>query len=168
MNGRERIRIVAQNMASEITRATSLFSTFSSSQQQRHHHKGPKSLTSLAYSEGNPSVSGGLPSQKACNMENASLSWRHHEDVVMYLPVGWPMTYRYVSLQWRPLVNICSASLIRFPLGLWALLSFLQLPLCTPGANYRALVAVVTYNIQATFGFWVWHSKVWCYVYYPY
>ena len=149
-------------------RQLNCFATFSSSQQTKTPTKSPKSSASLVHSEGNPSISGGLPSQMVCNIENASMSWRFHEDVVMYLPVGWPMAYRYVSLQWRPLVNICSASLIRFPLGLWALLSFLQPPLCTPSINYGVLVAVVTYHIQATFGFWVWHSKEWCYVYYPY
>ena len=33
----------------------------------------------LALCEGNPTVTGGFPSQRASNAENISISWRHHD-----------------------------------------------------------------------------------------
>ena len=34
------------------------------------------------FCEGNPSVAGGFPSQRARNAENLSISWRHHDEII--------------------------------------------------------------------------------------
>ena len=61
-------------MASQITSAPILCSTFFSDADQRKH----PSSASLAFVRGNPPVTGGFHSQKASNVENASIRWRHH------------------------------------------------------------------------------------------
>ena len=58
-------------MASQITRYSTVYSTNCLSQ-----HKKKSALPALC--EGNPTVTGGLPSQRASNTENVSIWWHHH------------------------------------------------------------------------------------------
>ena len=63
-------------MASQITSLMIVYSTIYSGADQRKH-QGSACVTGLC--EGNSPVTGEFPSQRASNMENASLWWCHHE-----------------------------------------------------------------------------------------
>ena len=47
----------------------------------RRGSKKTSKLRVTGLSEGNPPVTGGIPSQRASNAENVSIWWRHHEKV---------------------------------------------------------------------------------------
>ena len=61
-------------ISSQITSLTIVYSTVYSGADQRKH----QSFASLAF------VSGEFPAQMASNVENVSISWRHHVDLMNY------------------------------------------------------------------------------------
>ena len=63
--------VIMGAMASQITGVSMVYSTVCSGEYQRKHR-----VTGLY--EGNYSVTGELPSQRASNAENVSIWWRHH------------------------------------------------------------------------------------------
>ena len=85
----------------------------------RRRSKKTSKLRVTGLCEGNPPVTGGFPSQRASNAENASIWWRHHEhtrlsprhntsmasDNLMYyflaMPV-WYITLTNISQWWIP------------------------------------------------------------------
>ena len=62
-------------MAPQITILTSVYSTVYSGADQRKH----QSFASLALCAGNSPGTGEYPVQMACNAENVSIWWRHHD-----------------------------------------------------------------------------------------
>ena len=54
-------------------------STFCSTACSAYHKRKPQTSALVALYEGNPPVNGGIPSQRASNVDNASMSWRHHD-----------------------------------------------------------------------------------------
>ena len=69
-------------MASQITSLTIVYSTVNSGADQRKH----QSSASLAFVRGiHRARTGEFPAQIACNAENASIWWRHHEKNIINL-----------------------------------------------------------------------------------
>ena len=62
--------VIISVMASQITGDSIVCSTVCSGADQRKHQSSTK--------EGNPSVTGGFPSQRASDADNVSIWWRHH------------------------------------------------------------------------------------------
>ena len=60
-------------MASQITSLTSVYSTVYSGADQRKHQ-----ISASLVFVGNSQVTGEFPAQRACNVENVSIWWRHH------------------------------------------------------------------------------------------
>ena len=61
-------------IASRITGVSIFYWTVCSGVDQRKH----QSFGLLAFVRGNSSVTGDFPAQQASNVENLSISWRHH------------------------------------------------------------------------------------------
>ena len=78
--------IILSVMVSLVTGVSIVYSTVCSGADQRKH----QSSASLAF-VGNPPVTDGFTSQRASNVENVSISWRHHAiniDIQYHLLVG--------------------------------------------------------------------------------
>ena len=71
--------VVVSVMASQITGVSSICSTICSAADQRKH----QSSASLAL--GNPPMTGGFPSHSASNAEIASIWWRHHVCILLWM-----------------------------------------------------------------------------------
>ena len=94
-------------MASQITRLTIVHSSIYSGADQRTH----QSSASIAFVRGNSPVTGEFPAQKASNVENDFIWWRHHG--VSNKGLGGPpltpspclpdclFSLRMLSLRWR-------------------------------------------------------------------
>ena len=63
-------------MASQITSLTIVYSTVYSGTDERKQSK----LRDTGFCEGNSSVTGEFPSQRASNAKKVSIWWRHHAD----------------------------------------------------------------------------------------
>ena len=67
--------VIMSAIAYQITSLTIVYSTVNSGADQRKHKK--HRVTGLC--AGNSPVTGEFPAQKASNVENVSIRWRHHE-----------------------------------------------------------------------------------------
>ena len=56
----------------------------------RHRSKKTSKLCVTGPCEGNPPVTGGFPSQRACNTENVSIWWHHHVIMQLVSLLFWP------------------------------------------------------------------------------
>ena len=67
-------------MASQITKLTVIYSTvYSGIDQMKQQSSAP-----LTFYAGNSPVADEFPAQRACNAENVSIWWRHHEYIMEY------------------------------------------------------------------------------------
>ena len=64
-----------------------------------NQQRKPQSFTSLVLFQGNPSVTDGLPSQRASNAENVSVAWRHRVFLQSQQPspVQWTLLFRLLT-----------------------------------------------------------------------
>ena len=67
--------VIMSAMVSQITSLTIVYLTVYSGADQRKHQSS--SFTGLC--AGNSAVTGEFPAQMACNAENVSIGWRHHD-----------------------------------------------------------------------------------------
>ena len=65
--------VIRSAMSSQITSVTIVYSTVYSGADQRKY----QSSASMAFCEGNPSVTGEFPAQRASNADHVSMWWRH-------------------------------------------------------------------------------------------